>query len=267
LETAHLVHLSVSPEGERTISPPALSGRVSDVADDLGVSPIELLAMRKLLIVCEGEHDVAVVQGLIDCSPSKGLRQRVIVAAARGVANLHSTAACSIVAEYTDLRVLHVADNSNLDEIRKISDFLQNCPKEFSVSEALKRSGLLERRNIASPEDRVLLNLLEAIAKRRLLNRFHIFGLRKKDIIEYLPESSFGLTHSWSQLRSDFYKFKGEPRLTFKEWLRIERFAQISSRKVREAMEMQDVLADDLTKLLKEIERLASPRPNDADAE
>lgn len=257
IDTAHLVHLSVAPDGERTASPPALSKTVAEVATDLGVSPVELLALRKLLVVCEGDHDVAVIEGLIGCSRVSGIQQRVIVAAARGVANLQSTAACSIVTDYTDLKVLHVADNSNLEELKKISDYLRACPKNMSTAKALQNSGLLARRIIATAEDIVMLNLLEAIAKRQLLSRFHLFGLRKKDIVEYLPEISFGLTDSWTQLRGDYYRFKGAEQLNFKEWLRAERSAQISTRKVREAFANQATLHQDLRALLDEIEYLA----------
>jgi len=258
IDNAHLVHLSVASNGERTVSPPALSKVVGDVASDLGVSPIELLALRKLLIVCEGHHDVAVIEELIGCSTIPGLEQRVIIAAVNGVANLHSTSACAIITDYTDLRVLHVADNSNLVEIKKVVDSLRSYPLNMSFPKALALSGLAKRRDIASPEDRVMLNLLEAIARRGLLNRFHLYGFAKKDIIEYLPEESFGLKDSWMKLRSDFYGFKGK-KPDFKEWLRQERSAQISTRRVREAFNHLDGLHVELQALLKEIESLAVP--------
>lgn len=261
IESAHLMHLSVASDGERTVSPPALSKTVAEVAADLGVSPIELLALRRLLVVCEGEHDIAVIEGLIKCSKIEGIQQRIIVAAANGVANLQSIAACSIITDYTDLKVLHVADNSNIEELRKISDYLRSCPKNMAISKALRGSGIAERRSLASPEDLVMLNILEAIAKRRLLSRFHLFGLRKKDIIEYLPEDSFGLTDSWTQLRSDYFRFKAEKKLSFKDWLRAERSAQISTRKVREAFNNQEALNAEFRALLDEIESLALSTP------
>lgn len=261
IDSAHLAHLSVASDGERSVTPPALSKTVAEVATDLGVSPIELLALRRLLVVCEGEHDVAVIESLINCSTIVGIQQRVIVAAAYGVANLQSTAACSIITDYTDLKVLHIADNSNIEELRKISDYLRSCPKNMAISKALRGSGIAERRSLASPEDRVMLNILEAIARRKLLSRFHLFGLRKKDIIEYLPEASFGLTDSWTQLRSDYFRFRAEEKLNFKDWLRAERSAQISTRKVRRAFNNQGTLNADLRALLDEIESLAFSRP------
>jgi hypothetical protein len=229
---------------------------VGDVAADLGVSPIDLLALRKLLIVCEGHHDAAVIEELIGCSTMPGLQQRVIVAAVNGVANLHSTATCSIITDYTELKVLHVADNSNLEEINKIVDSLRTYPLNMSFPKALALSGLAKRRDIASPEDRVMLNLLEAIASRGLLDRFHLYGFAKKDIIEYLPEESFGLKDSWTQLRSDFHGFVGK-KLDFKEWLRKERAAQISTRRIREAFSQFDDFHMELRALLKHIESLA----------
>jgi ABC-type ATPase involved in cell division len=256
IDDAHLVHLSVASNGQRTVSPPALSKVVGDVAADLGVSPIDLLALRKLLIVCEGHHDAAVIEELIGCSTMPGLQQRVIVAAVNGVANLHSTATCSIITDYTELKVLHVADNSNLEEINKIVDSLRTYPLNMSFPKALALSGLAKRRDIASPEDRVMLNLLEAIASRGLLDRFHLYGFAKKDIIEYLPEESFGLKDSWTQLRSDFHGFVGK-KLDFKEWLRKERAAQISTRRIREAFSQFDDFHMELRALLKHIESLA----------
>jgi hypothetical protein len=258
IDNAHLVHLSVASNGERTVSPPALSKVVGGVASDLGVSPIDLLALRKLLIVCEGHHDVAVIEELIGCSTVPGLQQRVIIAAVNGVANLHSTAACSIITDYTDLKVLHVADNSNLAVIKKILDTLRTLPLNISFPKALALSGLAKRRDIASPEDRVLLNLLEAIARRGLLDRFHLYGLAKRDIVEYLPEESFGLKDSWTHLRRDFNGFLGK-KSDFKEWLRKERSAQISTRRVRKAFNQLDVRHVELNALLKEIESLVLP--------
>lgn len=259
IDSAHLVHLSISPNGLRTISPPTQSKTVSEVATNLGVTPIELLALIKLLVVCEGDHDVAVIEGLLKHSRIPGIQQRVIVSAARGVANLQSTATCSIITEYTELNVLHIADNSNLEEIRRVADYLRNCPQGMNISRALEQSGLAELQKNASHEDRVMLNLLDAIAKRNLLGRFHLYGLCKKDIIEYLPEESFGLTDTWEKLRHDFNHFQGMRNLPFKEWLRSERSAQISSRKVKEAFSKVEELNEELSELLREIERLAKP--------
>jgi hypothetical protein len=129
----------------------------------------------------------------------------------------------------------------------------------MNISRALEQSGLAELQKNASHEDRVMLNLLDAIAKRNLLGRFHLHGLHKKDIIEYLPEESFGLTDTWEKLRHDFKHFQGMRNLPFKEWLRSERSAQISSRKVKEAFSKVERLNEELSELLNEIERLAKP--------
>jgi len=87
-----------------------------------------------------------------------------------------------------------------------------------------------------------------------MLDRFHVFGLGRKDVIEYLPASAFGLTDGWEKLRSDFDQFRDTERLDFKDWLRRERSAEISTRRIRSAFDSLDSVDSELLQLLSEIE-------------
>lgn len=257
---ARLLHLGVSESGERTISEPIISEDVASVAHRLGVSSLDLLALKKLLVVGEGEHDVAIFDGLLGLSPTPRLSQRVLLTAARGAKNLLSTTETRIITDYTDLHVLHVADNVSTERVRAVADQLKDAHRAGTpINRALRDCGLVELRQNASFEERVLYDLLERCAQRRLMERFHVFGLSKKDIIEYLPPEAFGLGSSWDDLRSEHHKKKdaGGER-DFKEWLRRERNATISARKIKSAFEQLDHIHPDLSDLLTEFEVLTA---------
>lgn len=259
IDNAHLVHLSSTETGIRRISLPILSEDVGIAARDLGVSTLDLLALKRLLVVCEGDHDVAVVEGLLNLSNDSKIRQRTLVVAARGVRNLLSTPATRIITEYTNLQVLHVADNVNSRKLFTLVEVLkQGALAGLPPNRILRDSGLRDLQRDASPEERVMLGLLEQCVQRRLLDRFHVFGFSKRDIIEYLPASEFGLTDDWARLRTDFENFKSEIRLDFKTWLKAERQASVSTQRVTAAFEKLDALDGDLAALLTEMSVLSA---------
>jgi len=259
IDNAHLVHLSSTETGIRRISLPILSEDVGIAARDLGVSTLDLLALKRLLVVCEGDHDVAVVEGLLKLSNDPKIRQRILVVAARGVRNLLSTPATRIITEYTNLQVLHVADNVNSRKLSTLVEILkEGASAGLPPNRILRDSGLRDLQRDASPEERVMLGLLEQCVQRRLLERFHVFGFSKRDIIEYLPAVEFGLTDDWERLRTDFKNFKSENRLDFKTWLKAERQASVSTQRVTAAFEKLDALDGDLAALLTEMSVLSA---------
>lgn len=259
IDNAHLVHLSSTETGTRRISLPILSEDVGIAARDLGVSTLDLLALKRLLVICEGDHDVAVVEGLLNLSNDPKIRQRILVVAARGVRNLLSTPATRIITEYTNLQVLHVADNVNSRKLSTLVEVLkEGASAGLPPNRILRDSGLRDLQRDASLEERVMLGLLEQCVQRRLLDRFHVFGFSKRDIIEYLPAAEFGLTDDWERLRTDFKNFKSEIRLDFKTWLKAERQASVSTQRVTAAFEKLDALDGDLAALLTEMSVLSA---------
>jgi hypothetical protein len=257
---AKLLHLGTSESGIRYISEPIFSENVAAVAERLGVTPLDLLALKKLLVVGEGEHDVAVFEGLLGLDQTSKLSQRVLLTAARGAKNLLSTTETRIITDYTDLQVLHVADNVNAERVKTVADRLRTeLLAETPINRALKESGLVDLRQNATFEERVLYDLLERCAQRRLMNRFRVFGMSKRDIIEYLPVSAFGLNTSWDDLRDEHSKVKhaGGER-DFKEWLRRKKNGSISARKIRSAFDQLDEIHPDLKSLLLEFEVLTA---------
>lgn len=258
IDRSHLVHLSVENPDERpwrVISEPVLSDDVARAATQLGVSTLDLLALKRLLVVGEGEHDVAVIEGLIGLTRDSKIRQRSLITAARGARNLLSTVEARIITDYTDMHVLSIADNIRAARIAAARDKLLDGEREgLPPARNIKLSGLIELRQDSRFEERVLFDLLERCAQRRILDRFHIFGLGKKDVIEYLPAASFGLSDGWKKLRVDFDNFRGPERQDFKDWLRRERGAEISTRRIRSAFDSLDVIDSELLQLLSEIE-------------
>jgi energy-coupling factor transporter ATP-binding protein EcfA2 len=257
---AKLLHLGATASGVRYISEPIFSENVAEVAEGLGVTPLDLLALKKLLVVGEGEHDVAVFEGLLGLDLTSKLSQRVLLTAARGAKNLLSTTETKIITDYTDLQVLHVADNVSSERVKVVADRLRSeLLAGAPVNRALKESGLVELRQNATFEERVLYDLLERCAQRRLMDRFRVFGMSKRDIVEYLPAGAFGLDALWEELREEHAKVKsaGGER-DFKEWLRREKNASISARKIKTAFDQLDELHADLKSLLLEFEVLTA---------
>lgn len=259
VDNAHLVHLSATEGGVRRISTPILSEDVGATAKDFGVSTTDLLAFKRLLVVCEGAHDVVVIQGLLGLSHDPKVRQRTLVVAAQGVQNLLSVPAARIIIDYTNLHVLNVADNVNAGVLAKlVAGLREGDTAGFAPDRILRESGMNDLARDASPEERVMLSLLEQCVRRRLLDRFHVFGFGKRDIIEYFPASDFGLSDSWIQLRADFERFRSRKRQDFKSWLRDERGASISARKIEKAFNKLDTVDGDFAALLTEMSVLSA---------
>ena len=82
------------------------------------------------------------------------------------------------------------------------------------------------------------------------------------DIVDLLPESSFGLNKSWDQLRKEFKKSVN--RDGFKSWLKMEYGVSISIKTVSKALHQLDAIEGELHRISSELEIVASLSPLDA---
>ena len=111
----------------------------------------------------------------------------------------------------------------------------------------------------ATPEERFMLDLIERAIHRRIAHRLHIFSLSVPDIVDLLPEESFGLTKTWAVLRSEHRKSGSKDN--FKAWLKSEYGTSISSKTVKRAFESLDAVDGELRRILEELEIVASLGP------
>ena len=87
-------------------------------------------------------------------------------------------------------------------------------------------------------------------------------ALEVPDIVDLLPESSFGLNKSWDQLRKEFKKSVN--RDGFKSWLKMEYGVSISIKTVSKALHQLDAIEGELHRISSELEIVASLSPLDA---
>ena len=122
-------------------------------------------------------------------------------------------------------------------------------------SRIVQTLGLEDSRPHLRPETRTLLSILNGAIRRRLVHRIHPVGLKKPDIIQYVPATSFGLSADWPTLFNEYRA--ANLQISFKDWLRDAKQARISARAIREAFEEVSSLDDDLAAVLMLIERVS----------
>lgn len=251
LPDANLMLVDRDFSGAVVLGAPGTGDDVQVAAVRMGTTPLELLAMKRLLVYVEGAHDEAVVEAVIAQSADGGLKDRVIVAPARGVRQFGGVASSVLLTEFTDLHTLVVADNARTTALEEAKAEAQTMLRDGLDAPTVKRRLRLSDRAGGSFEERVLWDLLERCIDRHVLHRVHFHGLAVGDIVETLPHTSFGLTEPWPALRSQYPGLRGED---FKAWLKREKSASISVRTIRSALASLDALSGDLVALLAAVE-------------
>ena len=257
---AHLLHLEKGDDGKVRVTEPYLGDDVTSAAKRFGTTPFDLFLMKRALVVVEGAHDVEVVRGLGGLSFSGSLLDRLIVVPARGVRNVATIADSVVITEFTTLHILVIVDNGRAEVLNGVINRASTALMEGkSEKQAIIISGIPELTRDASPEERFMFDLIERAIHRRVINRLHVFALSVPDIVDLLPEKSFGLHSSWPELRAE-YSRSGN-RDGFKNWLKSQYGTSISSRTVRKAFDELDNVEGDLKRILDELEIVSSLSP------
>jgi energy-coupling factor transporter ATP-binding protein EcfA2 len=255
--SANLVHFERTPEGFVRSTRVGLGSDVQQAAMRLGTSTFDLLALKRLLIVAEGAHDVGLVNALIDLSQDPGLADATLVIPARGVRNVAQVADSAIITEFTDMAILALVDNGRAPLLSEIIDRANAMISDGMSRSKVVKSVIADQTALnPSPEERVMFDLIVRSIERGITDRLRIFALSVKDIIETVPPRSFGLDLGWSELREHYESV--QRREDFKTWLRDYHGAQISTKRIVDGFMTLDVLPNDLAELLQEIQILAS---------
>lgn len=245
-------HLTTDDTGDMRLEP---VGDISDIAHAstrFGVSPGDLLATKRVLVIVEGAHDLAVVNELLKLSPDERLAERTLVAAMQGVSNMATVADSVIITEFTDLNIVAVSDNARLDRLRDLHDHASSLLNEGKKPGDVGRLiGLGEAARDASQEERVLLDLLDRSIRRGMLERLRLHPVSVRDIQEIIPASEFGLKDPWSELRRRYVN--STDRKPFKKWLEEHEGVRISAKTIVAALNRLDSVPGELVGILNEI--------------
>jgi len=188
------------------------------------------------------------------------LLDQLLIVPARGVKNVATVADSVVITEFTSLHVLAITDNGRAaklkDFISKANDALQSGALP---GQAIAVSGIRDVDREATFEERVMHDLIERAIHRGMLHRLHIYALPAQDIVDLLPEKSFGLESTWDELREEHRSFP--VRMSFKDWLRQEKGVSVSVKSVRKAFDSIDALSAPLQEILNELEIVSSLSP------
>ncbi len=260
---ARLMNFERSDDGKIRLTDPQLGDNISKAAQRFGTTPFDLFSLKRALVVVEGAHDVEIVRHLASCSPNPQLLDRLLIVPARGVKNVATVADSVVITEFTNLHILTIIDNGRTAALQAVVDRAATALQEGkSTQQAIKESGIRELAKDSSFEERSILDLVERAIHRRILGRLHLLALSVPDIVDLLPEKSFGLKKSWSELRREYGK--SGHRDGFKSWLKLEYDVSISTKTVSRAVQQLDVIDGDLHRISSELEIVASLSPLDS---
>jgi hypothetical protein len=219
---------------------------------DLGVDKAALLSAVSLVILVEGAHDEEALKLLLTLTDIQ-ISSRVLVLPWRGHRTMHTIADSYVWINMTDARILAVVDNSRAQVINRWCATIKKAISEGRPQSAITRE--LRENSGLSGEEETLRDLLERSIQNGVTDRITAYGFSRGDIIEYANPSDFGLKQSWQDLRRDYKRSTN--RTPFKDWLRSEHAAHISTKAVKAAFANLDHLDSDLVNLLKLINEIS----------
>ncbi|WP_285248837.1 hypothetical protein [Pseudarthrobacter sp. efr-133-R2A-89] len=232
------------------------SSLTSETATNLGLSPSDLLQLTRVFVLVEGIHDEIVINRLIggDIRRAGG---RVLPI--NGAAHARSIADARILFDATDASVVFVVDNVNGP--RALETWNTATGYYLAGKHKQARAALAGLLRLGAGGELVWLHALgERAIDSRVLHRIHPFGLKKRDIICYLPTSRFLPGEAtWDQLEVQYDEARaaGLTRDDFKSWLRNARGGSFSRGDVSDAAEAVDEVPSEFGELALKVQELA----------
>jgi hypothetical protein len=216
-------------------------------ADALGMSKADLLLLYRVVLIVEGQHDEVVLRSLLGDDLN---RLGVLVLPLRGAKGAKSLADAAILARTLSAPIVVLFDNDRSGQLAHFWDELQSLlPHETNQIDELIKTLPPEAE---FPEVVYIASLARELHELRQVGRFYVRGLRRADIVEYLPVDAFvGGAGSWDQLRADHAllaegsvkeKQRSQYQRDFKKWLTAQHGADFSDALLRAACaELSDV--------------------------
>jgi energy-coupling factor transporter ATP-binding protein EcfA2 len=220
--------------------------------DDLGIKPSDLLQLRRVFLLVEGEHDRLVLNGLLG---DKFAELGVDLLPFRGGAQLAHVIDSQFLFLFTDARVIIVLDNLRAEPIGQLWSEVR---ERLATGDLLGARRLLEMRLGREGEEGFLKEFgIRAVEESRA-DRIEVFGLSKRDIICYLPiQAIVPGASSWQEVEARYVKryppsSRRQPGdLNFKRWLRATYGATISRPVIETAVASVDAIPDEFAELLR----------------
>jgi energy-coupling factor transporter ATP-binding protein EcfA2 len=212
----------------------------------LGLRPGDLLQMYKVFWLVEGEHELRVFEELFRDELEN---YKIKIIPLRGVKSLASVADSSMLFKYTNAKILVTVDN--MQNAKLISAWTSAKEMIKNKQPVNKVVGDL-RRNLdeKTGEVRNLLELMSSSIYSGNWDRLEFSSLTKKDLIEYFAPEAFKLKSDWPTLRSQHDSQKNRFP-DFKEFLRVNNGAHISTNALVEACKTLDAIDPDWTECLR----------------
>jgi len=220
--------------------------------DDLGIKPSDLLQLRRVFLLVEGEHDRVVLNGLLG---DKFAELGVDLLPFRGGTQLAHVIDSQFLFLFTDARVIIVLDNLRAGPIRHLWSEVREL---LATRDQIRARRLLEMRLSREREEGFLKEFgIRAVEESRA-DRIEIFGLSKRDIICYLPiQAIVPAASSWEEVEARYDNehppgSQGQPGyLNFKRWLQVTYGARISVQLIETAIASLGAVPNEFADLLR----------------
>lgn len=152
---------------------------------DAGLDLESLLTLTRLWVLVEGAHDKVVLETVLGAALADSYARVVPM---RGAANTQISFAA--IAQITDAPVMVL-----LDDASEANNIFQQLLSPTLGSRQYK--SLFQRLRNGSDEMGYLADLADHVRKSGQIDRVRVFGLSRRDVLDYLDPESFGLTDSW----------------------------------------------------------------------
>jgi hypothetical protein len=247
---ARLLHVCRDVDGKVTVASAGLASDAAVAADDLGVDVTDLLASKYLTVVVEGMHDEIVLKGIMK---GESILDRILIIPGRGTYAMKGIPDATLLVDFTDHQILVVVDNTRGQRLQPVVESLKSSHSNRKSRKAgLKESGLKELQSEATPEEKMVLEIIERSYSRGFIDRLEVYGLPTRDVVELLPAESFGLDTDWPQLGREYRS--GRKGRNFKTWLRETHGVSLKEPTVKKAVRDLDEYSEGLLALREAVE-------------
>jgi energy-coupling factor transporter ATP-binding protein EcfA2 len=225
-------------------------------AGDLGLDPTELLQLVRVFVVVEGAHDEAVINGLV-ADELRQLSARVLPLG--GAVHAPGLVDSRVLFDFTDASVLVVLDNVDAALAGTCWERARDQASRGDTRSAVAELSPLQQ---ATREMRWMYDFARRAIESKQEERIGLFGFAQKDILEYLPVTEFVPdANSWEELINQWGH-----RGTFKDFLRQEKGATLSVRRIKNVIQRLDHVPADIALVVPAVTALARARQRGHDA-
>lgn len=229
----HVTRLRGFPTATRPIDLGS-SALIASSAEELGLTPGDLLQLTRVFVLVEGVHDEIVLEAALG-REIRNAGGRIIPI--NGASHARSIADARILFDASTASAVFVMDNVKGPEALRIWD---RATQQYANGQRkAAKSTLAQLSRLGSGGEVVWLQALgERAIDTNVIHRIKPFGLSKRDILSYLPPAAFQLENaSWDALSRAYEdaRSSGLTKENFKSWLKQTRGADFSRVRVREA--------------------------------